>query len=751
MAISNDLGISQAGYVVFDGVTTFTGRTFQAGAGISLANPSGIAGNTTISASASVPTSFVSNSGMAVPASSILNVLGGTGITTAGSGNTLTISLTGGGAIETITGNTGGPESPLAGNFNILGTGSITVAGSANTETVQLTGLTNHAVQVGAGTATLTQLAIGTTGQVLTGVTGADPVWASPAASTITLTGTTGGALGPSNSFTLLGGTVAAGTVPVAIAGSGTTLTTNIQKSQAIAATDATKIGLANFDSAAFDVDANGFVQLNGGGIAATSFAIQANTAPGTNPVVPTAAGLVTINGAAVANHSVVLETRSRAANTYNLEVQYAAAAAATDATKSGVAHFNSAQFSVDANGFVSSTAVATDLHDSRFIVSTGGTVDGANYTTIASAITAAVSAGGVQTVFIQPGTYTENLTLSPNINLCAHTCDFTSPNVTIIGKMSYSSAGTVSISGINFQDNNDNILTVTGAAASIVNFENCNFAVVNNIVALSCSSSGAIVRLITCRGNLGSATASLFAFSGGVLNIFYTSITNTSISTTANTFSNGSSCSFEYSILNFSITTSNTSSFGAFNTQFINGGGNTTILTIGGTGTNFVQGSLVESGTASAISVGTGATLLCTKCTISSLNTNAITGAGSITYGDLTFDGTSSLINTTTQIPLVRSNDAVTIKTPGAYPYTTVPQDAVILIDTASARTITPLASPTTGQRHTIKDNVGSAAANNITITPSGKNIDGSASFVINTNWGSADIVYNGTQWNLL
>ncbi len=153
---------------------------------------------------------------------------------------------------------------------------------------------------------------------------------------------------------TFNGATVAAGTNPVRTDGTGAnTMTLEVQRSQALSATDATKIGLANFDSAAFDVDANGFVQLNGGGIAATSFDIQANTAPGTDPVVPTTAGVVTVNGAAVANHSVVLETRSRAANAYNLEIQYATSAAATDATKSGVAHFNSTQFSVDASGFV--------------------------------------------------------------------------------------------------------------------------------------------------------------------------------------------------------------------------------------------------------------------------------------------------------------------------------------------------------------------------------------------------------------
>lgn len=81
------------------------------------------------------------------------------------------------GAISSITGNSGGAEVPSSGNFNILGTGSITVAGSANTETVQLTGLTNHAVLIGAGTATITKVGpVASTGAFLAsnGV-GSDP------------------------------------------------------------------------------------------------------------------------------------------------------------------------------------------------------------------------------------------------------------------------------------------------------------------------------------------------------------------------------------------------------------------------------------------------------------------------------------------------------------------------------------------------------------------------------------------------
>jgi hypothetical protein len=96
------------------------------------------------------------------------------------------------GAVTTITGNSGGAESPLAGNFNILGTGSITIAGSPNTETVQLTGLTNHAILVGAGTATITKVGpSATTGQVLQNNAAADPSYSTATYPSIaTTTGT---------------------------------------------------------------------------------------------------------------------------------------------------------------------------------------------------------------------------------------------------------------------------------------------------------------------------------------------------------------------------------------------------------------------------------------------------------------------------------------------------------------------------------------------------------------------------------
>jgi hypothetical protein len=52
MGVGNALNISESGFVTFDGVSIFKGRTLIAGTGISITNPDGVAGDPTISASA---------------------------------------------------------------------------------------------------------------------------------------------------------------------------------------------------------------------------------------------------------------------------------------------------------------------------------------------------------------------------------------------------------------------------------------------------------------------------------------------------------------------------------------------------------------------------------------------------------------------------------------------------------------------------------------------------------------------------
>lgn len=101
-------------------------------------------------------------------------------------------------------------------------------------------------------------------------------------------------------------------------------------------------------------------LDLAGGSVGVDSIATQAATGPGTNPTLPTAGGLVTINGSIVASHAIPLQTNALAANTFNVEAQYSNAAVGSVATNAGMASFNSAQFTVDAVGWVSFSGAST-------------------------------------------------------------------------------------------------------------------------------------------------------------------------------------------------------------------------------------------------------------------------------------------------------------------------------------------------------------------------------------------------------
>lgn len=78
------------------------------------------------------------------------------------------------------------------------------------------------------------------------------------------------------------------------------------------------------------------------------------NLQTGTTPITPSG-GQITFNGATVAAGTNPVRTNGTGANTMALQVQISQAIASTDATKIVLCNFNSAQFTVDANGFVTS------------------------------------------------------------------------------------------------------------------------------------------------------------------------------------------------------------------------------------------------------------------------------------------------------------------------------------------------------------------------------------------------------------
>lgn len=90
-------------------------------------------------------------------------------------------------------------------------------------------------------------------------------------------------------------------------------------------------------------------IDLTGGAVAIEKINLQS----GTTPISPSG-GTITFNGAVVAAGTNPVRTDGTNSNTMALEVQISQAIASTDVTKIGLAAFNSNEFSVDANGFVS-------------------------------------------------------------------------------------------------------------------------------------------------------------------------------------------------------------------------------------------------------------------------------------------------------------------------------------------------------------------------------------------------------------
>lgn len=84
-------------------------------------------------------------------------------------------------------------------------------------------------------------------------------------------------------------------------------------------------------------------------------------------------------------------------------------------------------------------------------------------------------------------------------------------------------------------------------------------------------------------------------------------------------------------------------------------------------------------------------------------------------------------------------------------YTPTGIANQIIEVIDNTTTGVTRTLSNRGVGQIVTVKDGIGMAGTNNITVVDdTGALFDGKTSYVINSNWGSVDLYWNGNAWRI-
>jgi len=603
-----------------------------------------------------------------------------------GSGQWILVSAAGGDAIETLTGNTGGAISPVLGNVNILGNGQATFVGSGNTLTLTQTAggypITPYVVgpvgkagyqtiasaiaAAGGAGGGLVFIQPGTYTENLTLVNGVDLLGADVTHTTITGVHTppASGAIQISN-LTL---TSATSIFSSAVAGS-----TSIFCNQCLFTVANGYVfsllnwtGLLNIDDCGSNGTTDGFVNNTGGApVKVTNATLGAGTGNSF-----TASGVVTLDDALI-NCPINFVTGA------SFTAQYVIYNKAVTCSNNSTGVFTNSRFSTGATAAITQSSSGTILvtecsintpahpalagagagvlslgnitYQSGSIIASTLTIKylrainrstpyvvgaSGNYTTIQAAVIAAAAAGG-GVVFVQPGTYTESLTLSDTVDIVGASVTHT----TIIGVHTPPASGNIQFSCLTLSSATS-IFSSAVAGSTNIFCGQCLFTVTSGYVfnllnwtgllnVDDCGSNGTTDGFVNNTGgasikitsaNIGAGTGNSFTASGVIV------LDDVIIACPVN-FVTGASYSIDICTFSRTITCSNNS-------------------------TGYIANSYISTGATAAITYNSSANTILSDVTINSSNNPAIAGtsAGQLIIGSVTFMSNSTIAGTVTQ-----------------------------------------------------------------------------------------------------
>ncbi len=300
-----------------------------------------------------------------------------------------------------------------------------------------------------------------------------------------------------------------------------------------------------------------------------------------------------------------------------------------------------------------------------KWIVDTNGLDQGATHTTIAGALSTAVSG---ESIFVKPGQYTEDLTLKAGVNIVGDIAGFTEDFPEIVGKLTATDTGTHNIIGFKLTPNSDFGLVVSGSNSTIVFLHTSRLRIdTNTYLNFTNSNVNSVVYFDNCLGRTVNAGNTLFvSTSVGVIFINYCNFAGDSTSIENSTISAGE-VAMNHSLFSVPIQTTGTASIRIKHCN-LNPQGTpafiidhqSTLSPLQEQNTVFHTRISAATRTSPAINIGAGAQLEMISCIIGSENVNPIVGTGTLIYSDLQFDASGNIQNTISQVTRTELHGAI-------------------------------------------------------------------------------------------
>jgi len=389
-------------------------------------------------------------------------------------------------------------------------------------------------------------------------------------------------------------------------------------------------------------------------------------------------------------------------------------------------------------------------------------------FQTIQGAIDAAVTAGGNASILVRPGTYTEDLTFHAGIDVLGFAASGFGSLVTVIGNHTYADIGECIVQDIAFNATSGDLFTINPATPGL-----------------------SIFALKSCRNNNAGGRGTVVNATGGAIGIYLelqcvSTVSTQAIVATGLTRVLLSASNFtNTTVAEPLITVNDIAEVIVFSGAHLDSLGDV-INILSATAKVQVHGTDVNTQVLAPngafirfIAAGTAIAVHDTVNTRGSVNN--VIGAGTYQYADIVNYGSNGIDPATTQQPFdwkpyaTANVTASAVRGTAAFDetqfsvtdgfvnlfspffagtsvvadYTAQFTDSFISVDnTAVPRTITLPASTDNGRTFTIKDGSGGAGTNAITIL-SAALIDG-GSQTINTNYGSIQVRFNGTTYQV-